>query len=455
MDLSKRPRLREAPPPGGAGAGVLPVLPLSDYHKCTACSISFNSIENYLAHKTYYCPATTLQPHTLEQLARIKRAASRSPKARPPDLPPGEAKALPAERAREQGTSSSPLASAKAASPSPRTPPSAGSPQVICPYCPTRLISCDLMEHFRTAHGLVVSPQGRPSSGATGGTNGQVGSAPPSPASPPVNGDASPSSSPRGAPSRTLSPVPENLSHLPPQAAAPTPQAAAPTPQPATKGAAPPPVPNGGSRFCRLCNIKFSSLSTFIAHKKYYCSSHSAEHVNSPASFRPPAVASWNFKLMKVWMLLVTPPQRLPGNGWTGAPCSRVRVKTRVPPCFGSDPSPAVLWFRPESRRALVPTRFALFRITEGGSQTGPLCFCEIFILKHFNNRKLPTGPTWFRLLKWTPPVALPLNCELPPPGGAARQNQKDRLQVCSSVFGLLLSDFVLWTWTWTRGTGS
>ncbi|NXM67949.1 FOG1 protein, partial [Serilophus lunatus] len=25
--------------------------------------------------------------------------------------------------------------------------------------------------------------------------------------------------------------------------------------------------------YCRLCNIKFSSLSTFIAHKKYYCSS--------------------------------------------------------------------------------------------------------------------------------------------------------------------------------------
>ncbi|EQB77010.1 hypothetical protein CB1_000130041 [Camelus ferus] len=39
------------------------------------------------------------------------------------------------------------------------------------------------------------------------------------------------------------------------------------------------PVPNGNHRYCRLCNIKFSSLSTFIAHKKYYCSSHAAEHV--------------------------------------------------------------------------------------------------------------------------------------------------------------------------------
>uniref|UniRef100_G1QGE1 Zinc finger protein ZFPM1 n=1 Tax=Myotis lucifugus TaxID=59463 RepID=G1QGE1_MYOLU len=32
-------------------------------------------------------------------------------------------------------------------------------------------------------------------------------------------------------------------------------------------------LPNGNHRYCRLCNIKFSSLSTFIAHKKYYCSS--------------------------------------------------------------------------------------------------------------------------------------------------------------------------------------
>ncbi|XP_004704802.2 zinc finger protein ZFPM1 [Echinops telfairi] len=39
------------------------------------------------------------------------------------------------------------------------------------------------------------------------------------------------------------------------------------------------PAPNSNQRYCRLCNIKFSSLSTFIAHKKYYCSSHAAEHV--------------------------------------------------------------------------------------------------------------------------------------------------------------------------------
>nr|XP_026654565.1 zinc finger protein ZFPM1 [Zonotrichia albicollis] len=56
--------------------------------------------------------------------------------------------------------------------------------------------------------------------------------------------------------------------------------------QPGSKGevfspgsALPAAKPLAAGEYCRLCNIKFSSLSTFIAHKKYYCSSHAAEHV--------------------------------------------------------------------------------------------------------------------------------------------------------------------------------
>ncbi|KAM3609015.1 uncharacterized protein V6R79_008503 [Siganus canaliculatus] len=351
IDLSKRPRLREAPRHGGgsssSSSSLLPALPLSDYHKCTACSISFNSIENYLAHKTYYCPATTLQPHTLEQLQRLKRSASTSPKSRPqqerPDvLHPMEAKALPAEWvAQAQGASSSPHPSALPAS-STASPPhtsttlaatpgagakgvGAGSPQVVCPYCPNRFITSDLMEHFKTTHGLVVtiqpplesdvshSPSLSPGDGAAATTsttttqtnqprlvprvhrdsiNGQARSGTNSPASPLVNGSPSagegspctssplPVSPPR-APSLTVSPVPEILretvgsSHLPNKTVLPPQSAAVAGP----KTTAISPVQNGNPRFCRLCNIKFSSLSTFIAHKKYYCSSHSAEHV--------------------------------------------------------------------------------------------------------------------------------------------------------------------------------
>lgn len=353
IDLSKRPRLREVP--RHSSSSVLPALPLTDYHKCTACSISFNSIENYLAHKTYYCPATTLQAHTLEQLHRLKRSASTSPKSRsqqerPDLLHPVEAKAVPAEWvAQAQHTSPSPHATALPASDatSPHnilphmtttlaaTPGAgakgigAGSPPMICPYCPNRSVISDLMEHFKTTHGLVValqpplegipqpgsavsrSPSLSPRDGTAATTstalnnqtrlasrdsiNGQSRSGTASPVSPLLNGSPSarggsplarsplPVSPPRAS-SLTLSPVPEVLSSHPPDKVAPTgvshpipvPQ---PAPAPGPKTPVISPVQNGNSRFCRLCNIKFSSLSTFIAHKKYYCSSHSAEHV--------------------------------------------------------------------------------------------------------------------------------------------------------------------------------
>ncbi|OPJ78239.1 zinc finger protein ZFPM1 isoform B [Patagioenas fasciata monilis] len=132
IDLSKKPRRQGEPAPA-------PLLPLADYHECTACRISFHSLDSYLAHKN-----------------------------------PGE-----------------------------------GDPEGM---------RGDLLEHFRNAHGLFI-------------------------AKPAVAGQG----------------VPD-------------------TPTPPTK-AVPSPMPNGNHRYCRLCNIKFSSLSTFIAHKKYYCSSHAAEHV--------------------------------------------------------------------------------------------------------------------------------------------------------------------------------
>uniref|UniRef100_A0A8C6WYC6 Zinc finger protein, FOG family member 1 n=1 Tax=Neogobius melanostomus TaxID=47308 RepID=A0A8C6WYC6_9GOBI len=187
IDLSKRPRRTEV---SRHSSSLLPALPLSDYHKCTACSISFNSIENYLAHKTYYCPVGSCSP-------------------------------------------------------------------VTCPYCPNRPLTGDLMEHFKSVHGLVVkvkSPRDM------------------SPCKSPMDENPSEPSGGTRASSLTVSPLPEvkKESHTGDEASCPV---AAPKTQAIS------PVQNGNSRFCRLCNIKFSSLSTFIAHKKYYCSSHSAEHV--------------------------------------------------------------------------------------------------------------------------------------------------------------------------------
>ncbi|XP_063052896.1 zinc finger protein ZFPM1 [Engraulis encrasicolus] len=410
IDLSKRPRVRGASRGGagavtgtgsGGGGGGLPVLPLSDYHKCTACSISFNSIENYLAHKTYYCPATTLQPHTLEQLQRLKRPASTSPKSlhshphpHPQEgpLPPkvaamGKASLgaavpgtpLPSHPGSSEVACVTPLhAAAHSAKQGPPVvtpgfpvlhPPAGGAP-VVCPYCPPgRALTTDLVEHLRVTHGLVLSmqqgeggvmttttttaavasaasatgaPPVSPSSSVsprdtTGATsmsprpsprsrrdsiNGGPRSRDPpgSPHSPLVNGSPGGAStsghssggiSPKSAP-QALSPPAGALqltvsspspvdTHLrdapltPPEK--PLPLGAVLTPVAVAKavaasgavagvgpmGASTPNVAasmqNGNTRYCRLCNIKFSSLSTFIAHKKYYCSSHSAEHV--------------------------------------------------------------------------------------------------------------------------------------------------------------------------------
>lgn len=41
---------------------------LLDYHECTVCKISFNKVENYLAHKQNFCPVTAHQRSDLGSL---------------------------------------------------------------------------------------------------------------------------------------------------------------------------------------------------------------------------------------------------------------------------------------------------------------------------------------------------------------------------------------------------
>ncbi|XP_006860335.1 PREDICTED: zinc finger protein ZFPM1 [Chrysochloris asiatica] len=215
IDLSKKPRRHGPETAPGPPPPPPPPLPLADYHECTACRVSFHSLDAYLTHKKFSCPAAQL---------RGLRA--------PDDAPPAAA--------------------------------------VVCPYCPTNgLVRGDLLQHLRRAHGLLVGrpeartpPASPPPRVPRDSLNGQESAEPA--AGSPLPG---PPASPAATPARGLSPVP-----APP--APPSDQGAH------TPGKGPPaPVPNGNARYCRLCNIKFSSLSTFIAHKKYYCSSHAAEHV--------------------------------------------------------------------------------------------------------------------------------------------------------------------------------
>uniref|UniRef100_A0A670ITL3 Zinc finger protein, FOG family member 1 n=1 Tax=Podarcis muralis TaxID=64176 RepID=A0A670ITL3_PODMU len=308
IDLSKKPRLH-------SGAEVLPasLLPLADYHECTACRISFHSLDSYLAHKKYYCPATPLQPSTLEQLQKIKGAVPAVPKPR--GSPEGLSEEPEAALVKvEKGVPSVSPAAPPAAFPGLDSLPQryldakalhlpgTKVPLVVCPYCPLNgAIKGDLVEHFRNAHGLFVA---KTVAGATlieaTRTLAEGSLLPPLPtASPPqplprlrkdsFNGKEPPTPSvSNGSPRPTISPQPLlPLSPPAPLPISPLPEATPNAPPGYTDksmqtplGKGPPtPVANGNHRYCRLCNIKFSSLSTFIAHKKYYCSSHAAEHV--------------------------------------------------------------------------------------------------------------------------------------------------------------------------------
>lgn len=177
--------------------------------------MSFHSLEAYLAHKKFSCPAAP----------RLLRAA-------PEDAPAGA---------------------------------------VVCPYCPPNgVVRGDLIEHFRLAHGLLL---GQPPAGPGARTpspaaprDGLNGQEPREPAPGAADGSPRPGPPPSPSPEAVLPPPPTPPSHSDKGVQTPG------------KGA-PAPAPPGSHRYCRLCNIKFSSLSTFIAHKKYYCSSHAAEHV--------------------------------------------------------------------------------------------------------------------------------------------------------------------------------
>ncbi|XP_029464509.1 zinc finger protein ZFPM1 [Rhinatrema bivittatum] len=333
IDLSKKPRLQ-------GDAAPAPLLTLSDYHECTACRISFNSLESYLAHKKYHCPATPLQ----RQLQKIKSPEAGVAKRKVAGVPEGQERGEGVDSRRvkvERRTSLSPgsvpasastvcLPAAYACSSdldplqryisiakTHQAPASAPTP--LCPYCPLNgTIKGDLIEHIKNVHGLLVAKSATghvlqgglievmvPGRAQLSSTSERSPPSPPgasvsSPQQPgprsrkdsfackettpmPLsNGSAVQSSSPRPhlpvSPSLPLniSPAPEALREV--GIKAPTPPLHMDKSVQTCKDL-PLSLPNGNQRYCRLCNIRFSSLSTFIAHKKYYCSSHTAEHI--------------------------------------------------------------------------------------------------------------------------------------------------------------------------------
>uniref|UniRef100_UPI00358F00FE zinc finger protein ZFPM2-like isoform X2 n=1 Tax=Myxine glutinosa TaxID=7769 RepID=UPI00358F00FE len=264
-------------------------LLFSDYHKCASCQIAFGKLENYLAHKRYYCAGASLasshchaffQPG-LGQRTRLNGALAYKQQKNPAqpisnakNYVPQNAVCTPTPCARQRFVEQqycNPNLATETISPLPASSPNISTSSIKR--------QCEIDDESSGALSSVVCPEGliKQEEIARDEENGKVSS----------NTDLQ--SSPNASPA-----APENVDKRPQSSCSDTSlcttSAAVERPSSAGStdsgtrsrinvtgqgGAAGTPV---SSKYCRLCDIQFSSLSNFVAHKKFYCASHTNEH---------------------------------------------------------------------------------------------------------------------------------------------------------------------------------
>ncbi|XP_043544348.1 zinc finger protein ZFPM2a isoform X2 [Chiloscyllium plagiosum] len=311
---------------------------LLDYHECTVCKISFNKVESYLAHKQNFCPGMIAQREVahleqtkfqdLQREGTLVKSETTSPagsnersviaceKNENSKLISPNGNIFPTQLATLQGlktfNEAAQIISAKEENKNLLYPnclyPGAikkltGTEQ-LSPYYgvkPTDYISgavfirSEIDELVQATRERIDSPRDHSvSNGCSLQKKEPVSSVPKSRGMIAVNGGIKQENRPfSGNPHQdTLS---QSFQQLDGQESPPW---VAENPTPATENASPSakasleeqlvhtPKSIGGSvqstnsgKYCRLCDIQFNNLSNFITHKKFYCSSHAAEHV--------------------------------------------------------------------------------------------------------------------------------------------------------------------------------
>ncbi|XP_061632989.1 zinc finger protein ZFPM2a isoform X3 [Phyllopteryx taeniolatus] len=320
---------------------------LLDYHECAVCKISFNKVENYLAHKQNFCPATAAataqksqQPHQQQQ----QNETGSLDTTMFPDVK-NEGNNNTGETYDKSPSKCEKNANGKVMVQNGGLfPPHLGPVTGLKPFAEPQLIpSKDENKNLYLPHCLYpgaikkmkgseqISPyfgikptdyvsggpvmQGEASeqeqSVNGGGSGGEAATTREATQQPAANGCPHPGKEPlpllpknRGmvivngghkpeersgtAPQQENQPQPDG------QATNPSPTWAAENPADSNENMSPSskspnedaaPTANkgmngsGSSKYCRLCDIQFNNLSNFITHKKFYCSSHAAEHV--------------------------------------------------------------------------------------------------------------------------------------------------------------------------------
>ncbi|KAL0984919.1 hypothetical protein UPYG_G00150470 [Umbra pygmaea] len=315
---------------------------LLDYHECTVCKISFNKVENYLAHKQNFCPVTAapgIQQQGSELAAGldqqtifpdgVKSEGNNPDEAY--DKSPGkyEKNSSNGKMLVQNGTGMfpphlGPVPALKPFSEAQLIPAKDEKNSLFLPHClyPGAIKKVKGAEQISpyfgikptdyVAGGLVMQGEREVSSEQEQTTNGGVpetgreqpaaNGKEPLPLLPKnrgmviVNGGHKQEERSTSGP---ITPSQENQSHNAlQQDGHPSPTWSSENPSdsnenvsPASKSPTEEALPvvtkgvNGSSqapgsgKYCRLCDIQFNNLSNFITHKKFYCSSHAAEHV--------------------------------------------------------------------------------------------------------------------------------------------------------------------------------
>ncbi|XP_039536375.1 zinc finger protein ZFPM2b isoform X1 [Pimephales promelas] len=246
--------------------GITPISPegLMDYHECVVCKISFNKVEDYLKHKQNFCPGIVLLNASTEN-KNIKKENSSSSLFELPTTSDiqasGEDQLMPVKddpRAVFQPT-------AKKMRPE----------EQIWPYYEIKPTDY--------ATGMLVSQSDRRQS-PNEGSEGEKDQ--PMPDGSHLSADDPKSSSLKNGlefENEMDDAGPKQLDSATPVSSSDYKESTSPKTEEERKSFKR--MLNGSTastsnlKYCRPCDIQFNNLSNFITHKKFYCSSHTAEHV--------------------------------------------------------------------------------------------------------------------------------------------------------------------------------
>ncbi|XP_031442090.1 zinc finger protein ZFPM2b [Clupea harengus] len=275
---------------------------LLDYHECAVCKISFNKVEDYLAHKQNSCPGTSVDS---KLLLDIKKESCN------PDISTKSIETYKKNSSPDITTQNALVHPVKSGAPSDDNVPvkeetkdtfisTGGYPgmikkmrreEQIWPYYEIKAADY--------ATGMLMMPNDQrehrksPNEGSEGEKDQPVPDQIPNPLpknksktldvngyhkteEKPMDVGKPDSSPPREEPSSTSDP--ESPVH-PKKSLSPLLMSKTEEVAPGVKRGANGSISAGNVKYCRPCDIQFNNLSNFITHKKFYCSSHTAEHV--------------------------------------------------------------------------------------------------------------------------------------------------------------------------------